>query len=190
LRSIVGSKLRVISDEKGNVERVEGFKELTEKAGAQADPMTRQMIEGMVNEDAVKQIAGNQVGLPPRPVSQGDTWKADQEFGVGQMGKLKIAMDVTFTGWEEVDGKRCALLSHTGTITGTGSDSGTEQFSLAGVTGTTKGRTWFDVDAGLVRKGISDQDMKMKMPAMGENATVTMKQSVTNQLVSVTQAGQ
>lgn len=183
LRALSGAKFRLLTRPDGKVEKVEGVQEFIEKATAGSEPMMAGMMKQMVNEDTIKHTGIAMSGLPEKPVQVGDQWPVTQEQSLGPLGTLVIQINYTFTGWEAHNGQRCAVLEHTGTIGKKGGDTSAEGSMISAIDGTTKGKTWFDPDAGAELETISKQTMKMKMSVMGQDMAIDMLQSITNRLV-------
>jgi hypothetical protein len=173
LRVLVGSKFRLMTDARGKVVRVEGLKEVMESIRSKAPEMMGGMLEGMINEENIKQMGATAQGLPAKPVKVGDTWPEKQEIALGSLGNLVVNMTMTFKGWETFKGVRCARLDHTGTLTG-GGVAGTNVVTLASLTGETTGTTFFDAEAGVTRESTSLQKMELKLKAMGQDITSQM----------------
>jgi hypothetical protein len=184
LRALAGAKFRLLTRADGQVEKVEGVQEFVGKLSASAPPMLAGMLQQLVNEDTVKQMGVTTAGLPQKPVKVGDQWPYQQEFSLGPLGTLIVKLDVTFKGWEEHAGRKCAVLEHTGTI-GRKEAEAADSSMLRSMTGDTKGKTWFDPEAGAEVESIAFQNMLMKLDAMGQEASVNMKQSITNQLIDL-----
>ena len=183
LRALTGAKFRLLTRADGKVEKVEGVQEFIEKATADSDPMMASMMKQMVSEDTIKHAGIAMSGLPEKPVQVGDKWPVTQEQSLGPLGTLVIRTDYAFTGWESHNGQRCAVLEHTGTISKKGGDASAESGMISAMDGTTKGKTWFDPEAGAELETISKQNIKMKMSMMGQDMAIDMVQSITNRLV-------
>ena len=184
LRALVGSKFHLLTDAKGEVTQVTGLKELMATISANAPPMMNGMLEGLISEENLKQMAGSAQGLPGGAVKEGDTWPVKQDMALGPLGRLLIDMTMTFKGWETFEGRRCARIDHTGTLKSSPTQ-GTNAVSLVSLTGDTTGRMYFDAEAGVARETTAVQKMEMKLQAMGQDITSQMTQHVTNRLVEI-----
>jgi hypothetical protein len=180
-------RLKLLTNRKGAVEKVEGLKEFTDKLGAEAPPQLQGMLQAMLSEDNIKHMGAVPEGLPDKPVKIGERWPVKQEISLGPMGKLTITLQFTFKGWEDRDQRRCAVLEHIGTIAGAPGAEGA-QMTMHITGGDTKGRTLFDPELGMTIESTAQQKMSMKVSAMGQDMNIQMQQMITNRLVEVTKA--
>lgn len=185
LRAMAGAKFRLTVDAQGQVTKVDGVRELTDKLASQVPPMMRGMLDGMLNDDMVKQMASTPAALPGKPVKVGDTWPFKQELAMGPLGKLNLNLTMRLKGWEEHDGKRCAVIEQNGTLSAA-NDAGTNAITVLALQGDVSGLSWFDAAAGVMRESVSTQKMDIKMQAMGQELSSHMTQVLTNKLVEFT----
>jgi hypothetical protein len=186
-RKLGEMRLKLFTNRKGAVEKVEGLKEFADKLSSDLPPALQGMLQGMLNEDNIKHMGAIPEGLPDKPVKIGERWPLKQEISLGPMGKFTITLQITFKGWENRDQRRCAVLEHIGTIAsppGAGAAGGQMAMTITG--GDTKGRTWFDPELGMPIESTAEQKMSMKVSAMGQDMSIQMQQMVTNRLVEVT----
>jgi hypothetical protein len=163
-RQLVGTKIKILTDESNRVEKVEGMQEFAAKASAGSNPQGRAMMQGVFNEDYFKQLVDFQRGLPPGPVKPGDTWPVKTDLTVPVMGALTMDLNYTFKGWEPRDKRNCAALEFTGTMTSKGGASaGATGMSMKLESGKLSGKSWFDPDLGHPIETMLDQDMLMHM---------------------------
>jgi hypothetical protein len=182
---LMETQLKLRTDAKGEVVEVEGMDQLVDSLGEGGNPMVGQMLKGMFNEDAIKQMGMLPQGLPNRVVKQGESWPFEMKMEIGPLGKLTIAMTYTFTGWEQHNGIQSAVLDYTGTISSEAGSTGGSAVSMTISSGTMEGKSWFDPEAGLVRDTVGKQSMTMNVDAMGQKLTIRMKQDVSNKLSSI-----
>lgn len=185
LRAMAGAKFRLTVDAQGQVTKVEGVRELTDQVAAQVPPMLRPMLDGMVNDEMIKQMASAAAALPDKPVRVNDTWPFKQEMSMGPLGKLKLDLTLRLKGWEEHEGKRCALIEQTGVLSAA-NEAGTNAITILELKGDINGLSWFDAAAGVMRENVSTQKMDIKMQAMGQELTSRLTQVRTNKLVEFT----
>jgi hypothetical protein len=124
--------------------------------------------------------------FPGKPVKPGDQWPVRFEVAMGPMGKINVSQTMTLKGWEEKQGRQCVLIETKGYLTGgPGSGASTNLMSITSLSGDTKGRMWFDPALGALVESNEDQNMRLKMKAMGQEISTQMTQSVTNALKEV-----
>jgi hypothetical protein len=100
LRPIASAKLRVLTRANGKVDAVQGLKDLTGKMAGGANPMLAGMLDSLLSEDAVKQMGIVPNWFPGKPVKIGDQWPVRYEMAMGPLGKISVALTMTFKGWE------------------------------------------------------------------------------------------
>lgn len=182
LDALATSRLYLELDANGDVVAVEGLEDLLR--GMSGAGMAASMIEGMFNEDAIKQMGVLPQGLPGKAVKVGDHWPYEAEFKLGPMGTLVITMDFTFSGMEKKEDRDCAVLDYTGTMS-TKAGAGESPMEMSITDGSLKGKTWFDPEAGMVVAGTSEQTLKMRISARGQQMNIEQSQVTKNTLIRV-----
>lgn len=182
---LMETQLKLRTNAEGEVTKVEGMDKLVDSLGQSGNPMVSQMLKGMFNEDSIKEMGMLPQGLPNRTVKLRESWPFEISMELGPLGKLSIAMTYTFSGWEEHDGIQCAVLDYTGTISSKGGTGPGAQMEIDITSGTMKGKSWFDPEAGLVRDTSGEQSMTMNIGAMGQKLAMRMKQDVSNKLTAI-----
>ncbi|RME96031.1 MAG: hypothetical protein D6766_01715 [Verrucomicrobia bacterium] len=181
---LLEARLKLFADEQGRVTRVEGIKEMLESMDTRG--MAGQMLKGMFNEDAVKQMGMLPQGFPYRKVKLGESWTSETSMAAGPVGTIKVQMQHTFDGWETRGGIRCARITYTGTITsGAAEAAGNSALSFDIQGGRLRGTNWFDPELGQVREGTSDVYMKLNITAGAQQMSIDLSQKVTNKLIAV-----
>ena len=169
----------------GKVDKVEGVKELLDSLGSEGPPEVQMMLKGMLSEDNFKQMGALPQGLPEKPVKLGERWPVKMDVALGPLGGISIHMQYTLKGWEQRDGRKCALLEHTGTIlTKPGGEKAMFNMNITG--GSTSGKTWFDPELGMMVESNGTQTMSLKLEVNAQTITTQITQMITNKLVEVT----
>ncbi|MBK9137559.1 MAG: hypothetical protein IPM17_02155 [Verrucomicrobia bacterium] len=186
MRPIANAKFRILTRANGKVDAVQGLKELLAKVSSSGNPMLAAAMESIVSEDAVKQMGIVPNWFPGKPVKPGDQWPVRYEVAAGLLGKIAVSQTLTFKGWEEKQGRRCVLIETKGYLSSSPtSGTTTNLISISSLSGDTKGRLWYDPELGALVESNEAQNMRMKMKAMGQEASAQMTQSVTNTLKEV-----
>lgn len=183
LRKMVGTHVKFLTDASGNIEGVEGFKEVLDRISEGSSALEQGMIKGMFSEDHFKEMYSAAQGLPDKPVKIGDTWPLKVEMALGPLGTVVLNSQYTFKGWERHNDHKSVLLEFTGVLT-TGSDSG----AGGGMTienGKTSGKMWFDPALGMVIDTTAKQGMIIKVNAQGQSLTTKVNSTVSNKLVKI-----
>jgi hypothetical protein len=163
-RKMIGSKLRLEVDGEGKVERVLGVQEWTDNLNKDAGP-AKGMIAQQFNEAYFRQMADFGRGLPTQPVEPRQTWPFSMEVPLGPMGKLKVDSRITFTGWEDRERHRCAVLKTTASLKGTPSREAAPapgpMGKLSFKDGKSSGTAYFDPEFGAPIESMAEQSLRL-----------------------------
>ena len=185
LGKMVGSKIKFLTDPSGKVDAVEGYQEFQDRVMSGSPPEMQTMMKGLMSEDSLKQMSPSNMGLPGKPAKIGDTWPVKLEVGMGPMGRIVLNLNYTFTGWEQHDDHKCAVLEYVGDISmkpgGDESAAGTMSIDE----GKASGKTWFDPAMGMIKETAGKQDMTMKINTQGQSIATQMHQDLDTKLVEV-----
>lgn len=182
-RKMMGAHLKYLLDADGKVVKIEGLDEfLSQVSGGNAQSLA--IVKSFMSEDTLKQMIAREQGLPKKPVKVGDSWPVDLDVAAGPMGSLHMKMMYTFKGWEEHDGKKCALLDFTGTMSSkpTTNKNG---MSLSIDNGELSGKSWFNPEVGMIMETTMDQNMNLKITAQGKTMNSEMKQNVDTKILKI-----
>lgn len=177
---LIGGKIYFLVAPDSTVVRVEGVKELLDRAEppAEADagaPTARGrrggatggagMLRSAYNEDVFRQMV-ELAGAPPDSVRIGENWTTTRETSAPIIGKLTITTTNTLRGWQEHEGHRCARVEFNGTVAfGTNTGPLAAFIKLEG--GHVTGRYWFAPDLGIPVETIFDQEMTLRLSNFG-----------------------
>jgi hypothetical protein len=183
---MVGSHVKFLTDTGGKIESVEGFQEFLDHVMNGSPPEMQAMMKGFMSEDSLKQMSPTSMGLPGKPVKIGDTWPVKTEIGLGPMGKIVLNLNYTFTGWEQHDNQKCAVLEYVGDISMKSGGDGGAAGMMSIDQGKASGKTWFDPAMGMIKETAGKQDLTMKINAQGQSISTQMQQNLDTKLVEVT----
>lgn len=186
---LVGSKVTFTLDSSNQIESVTGMDALMNKVMELEDLQAINMFKQMFSDDALKQMMnqGMAQGLPDHAVAVGDTWPYSAEMALGTMGMIHMKADYRFDRWEEHAGHRCALLTHTGTISmDPAADSNPMGLSMSITEGDSTGKTWFDPVLGQAVEIEAVQNMLLNLSGDSFSGTSKIKQVITHKLLEVT----
>jgi hypothetical protein len=186
---LVGSKVTFTLDSSNQIVSVTGMDSLMKKVMELEDLQAIGMFRQMFSDDALKQMMnqGMAQGLPDHPVAVGDTWPYSAEVTLGTMGTIHVKADYLFEGWEDRDGHRCALLTHTGTITmDPSSGSNPMGLTMSITEGDSTGKTWFDPALGQAVEMEATQNMLLNLSGPAFTGTSKIKQVIRHKLLEVT----
>jgi hypothetical protein len=177
---LIGGKIYYLVAPDSTVVRVEGVKELFDRAEPPADPSAEAqavpgrrggamggagMLRSAYNEDVFRQMI-ELAGAPPNSVRIGENWTTTRETSAPIIGKLTITTTNTLRGWQEHEGRRCARVEFTGTVA-FGTNTGPLAAFLKLEGGSVTGRYWFAPDLGIPVETIFDQEMTLRMANFG-----------------------
>jgi Family of unknown function (DUF6263) len=188
LRRMVGAKIKFQTDTQGKVVKVEGTKELMTKVMAGSAPQMQQMFKGIFNDEMLKHMVNLQ-GLPDKAVKVGDSWPVTTEMNMPTVGTLVTSMKYTFTGWEQHDNRKCAVLAFDGDITSKPGAPQTTGMTMSVDSGKASGKSWFDPALGMSVGTDVDQNMTMKVSLQGKNIATAINQKISTKLVEVADIG-
>jgi hypothetical protein len=185
MQKLADMHLKMLTDANGKVESIEGFKEFIDSMGGSDAPGGADAVKGMFSEDNFKQMASMQ-GLPDHPVKVGDTWPFKTEISLPALGTMVMDSTYTFTGWEQRDGHKCAVLSFTGNIYTKPAEDGATPSTVSIDDGKTSGQVLFDPALGMPVETSTIQNLTMKMSVQGQSMSTKMTQDISMKLAGVT----
>ena len=189
----VGQELKMILNDKDEVETIENYDEFIQHLSPGATPgfdpskmFSRESLTQMLKQGSLQ-------GLPGKPVGVGDTWTFNNQVELPQLGKVAITGTYTLKGVGDHNGARCAEIQTEGTLAmdlGGGKDTPSQLGALGmKVTdGSIKGPVWFDPQLGIARETqlVQDMTITMKNPAdPAATLTVPMKQNISVKLMKI-----
>ena len=205
LDQLIGGKIRYLLTPENKVLKVEGIDELLQRMEAPADGnpgggrgrgAATAMAKSLFNEDVLKQMI-EFAGMPSNSVRIGESWTDAREIKVPVLGALVVTTTNTLRGWQERDGRKCARVDFTGTMSSKAGEAATPMgVQMQIESGNIAGQYWFAPEVGLATDTEVDQNYKIRMagvPQAGRNAdntfkdmNVSVQQHVTVKLLEVT----
>lgn len=186
LKSIVGNPIKVHFDKSGIVTRTEGsfMAQIPQNMPAAIQPM----LAAFTEMDSVKDSLGHFVIPFPSNLSvvqPGATWKWTRTIQVPVLGAVEMDIDYHFKGWEELDGRRLAVLENTGTFRSPGSpaaNTAQRMLKFTSVDGKFSAKDYMDPALGIVTDSTFNQTIvtKGEMPAAGRTPAMTLEVEVRN----------
>jgi len=189
----VGQELKVVFNDKDEVDKVENYDEFIAHLSPAAVPgfdpakmFSRESLTQMLKQGSLQ-------GVPGKPVTSGDTWPFSNQVDLPQLGKVAVTGKYTLTGVGDHNGVPCAEIQTEGTLSmdlsaGTDNASPLNALGMKVTDGTIKGPVWFDPALGIARESQLAQEMtiSMKNPAdPTATLTVPMKQQITVKLTKI-----
>jgi len=187
LDQLIGGKIRYLLTPENKVLQVEGIDELIQRmevpaagnaGGGRGRTAARAMAQSIFNEEVLKQMV-EFAGMPSRAVRIGESWTDAREIKVPTIGALVMTTTNTLRGWQERDGRKCARVDFTGTVSSKTDDTTNAiGIQMQMESGTIAGQYWFAPEVGLATDTEVDQNYKVRiagMPQAGRNADNTFK---------------
>jgi hypothetical protein len=185
IRKMLTGQLNFETNTNGKVTKILNYEEFIANIAGKDNQM-KNMLRSMLNEDVVKHMGQ---GLPDHPVKINDHWDIATDVKFGPMGNMKLAMTYTFKGWQQHDGRKCAVLGFEGGLSGKPT-GGAGPMGMSIDKCTMLGDDWYDPDTGMIVDVISEQTMEMKMGGgASKNAPGPMKIKYELKLVEMADAG-
>jgi hypothetical protein len=188
MQKMVGAHLKLLTDAQGRVEKVVDLDEFVNSIGGGGGAAGASMVKSMMSEDTIKQMAMH--GLPDHSVKIGDSWPIKLGVASPELGGMVVDLTYTFTGWEQRDNHKCAVLAFAGDIY---TQAGADGASPPGFTlddGKSSGQTLFDPVLGMATEGSAIQSFSVKMNTQGKAITDRMTQDINTKLTGVTDISQ
>ena len=202
LKKLVGLKLQFHLSPSNKVMRVDGAKELNNRASGGGGPvrgLAGSVVNRHFNPQFYKEIV--EMGmLPKNPVKVGDAWTVARDGGGGALpgGSGVMEVTATFRGWQRHDGTNCARIDFSGKAR-PGATEQTNQSFVGRVVasavspnvteGFLTGRSWFDPGLSLVVETIYDQSITTKAnPGRATKTTRSTNDVTTGQSEALTNA--
>jgi hypothetical protein len=206
LDQLIGGRIRYLITPENKVLQVEGLDELMQRMDASVDgnaaPGARRgrgaataMARSIFNEEVLKQMI-EFTGMPTKPIAIGETWTDAREVKVPTIGALTVATTNTLRGWQDHEGRKCARVDFTGTMSSKSDEVKAMGVQMRIESGSINGNYWFAPEVGLATDTEVNQIYKILMagvPQAGRNAdntfkdmTLSVQQRVTVKLLEVT----
>jgi len=93
------------------------------------------------------------------------------------MGRMVLNLNYTFTGWEQHDNQKCAVLEYVGDVSMKSAGDGDAAGMMSIDQGKASGKTWFDPAMGMIKETAGKQDLTMKINAQGQSISTQMQQN-------------
>ncbi|HEY1171614.1 MAG TPA: DUF6263 family protein [Verrucomicrobiae bacterium] len=185
-RKLVGGKFTYITDTNGNVEKIEGVSNLVRKVTLGLDANTAKLLRAQYSEEQLKKLGLLPEGIPAQAVAPGDSWTNTFDMPVSG-ATAKFTVQSSFSGYEEKNAKKCAIIKNTGTAQislGNTPAAAMMQFENVKL----EGDVVYEVETGRYTEANTTMSMEIKVTANGQTMTqpVTIKSKKT--LVEVTDA--
>lgn len=189
----VGQELKIVFNDKDEIDQVENFDEFVKHFGDSAVPgfdaskmFSRESLTQMLKQGSLQ-------ATPGKPVGVGDSWQFNNQVDLPQMGKVGVSGNYTVKSIGEHDGVRCAEIQTDGKLSMNLDAPKDEASPLAELgmkvtDGSIKGPVWFDPQLGMARESQLVQEMVISMKNPTDAAAtinVPMKQNISVKLTKV-----
>ena len=193
LGATVGQELKVLFNDKDEIDSVENFDEFVKRFGEGAVPgfdpskmFSRESLTQMLKQGSLQ-------GTPGKPVGAGDTWPFNNQVDLPQMGKVAVNGIYTLKSIGDHDGVRCAEIQTDGKLAMNLEAPKDESSPLASLgmkvtDGSIKGPVWFDPQLGMARESqlVQEMTISMKNPTdPSATINVPMKQNISVKLTKI-----
>ena len=185
LKKLAGAKFTTQADAAGKVGTMEGIQDLVKGMDATSAPGAGDMMKGVASEEALKEFFEQGDELPDHPVKIGDTWTKTHE-SMKQMGGGSLELKLTFKGWAERMGHKCAEFEYSGKVSGAASES--EMGGMKIEEGRVTGTSWFDPVLGTTIESTGQMSMNVKVTAQGQTINGKMTLGMDKKVLEVTEA--
>ena len=160
LRKLIGSKVKYLTTADGKVEKVEGGLQLRSKVSAGANPQSLLAISALLSDDAIKGWNTLHIGLPEKPLKPKDSWTTTRNQSIGITALIADTTN-TFTGWEQRDGRKVALIESSGGLASK-APAGAPAATTVEDGSTLSGKAWFDPALGVIVEYTATSEVSVK----------------------------
>ena len=176
-RKLMAAKLVVQTDRAGKAVKLDGIAAVNQALNA-APPQVKSSFAANFSEVELKGLVDEGEFAPDHAVKLGESWPFQKDMNMPPTGHFKLDSQITFKGWEQHNGRRCALLSTSGDLSSVGPGS------MAGMSMTLQsakvtGESWFDPELGLITEGTGHNDLNVSLSAPKQTITVRVLQRTT-----------
>lgn len=185
-RKIAGGKFTYLTDTNGNVEKVEGVSNLVRKVTTGLDANTAKLLKAQFSEEQLKRLGLVPEGIPAQPIAPGDSWTNSFDMPISG-ATAKFTVQSTFSGYEEKNSKKCAIIKNTGTAQiNLGNTPAASAMQIENVK--LEGEAVYEVEAGRYLSTQVRMAMDIKVTANGQTVTQPVTIKSTKTLVEVVDA--
>jgi hypothetical protein len=159
---VVGSKIRCLLDYRGCVEKVDGAEAFRTRllTGVRGD--SAELLKGMYDAGYFQRmlVLSSAQMLPENPVAPGDSWPAQFEIPLENLGSMDMDFTCTLQDWEARDGRYCAHIAMAGTLRFDPGQAG-PGVKLSFEDGHCSGEMCFDLDLGAFVESSVQMELKV-----------------------------
>ena len=184
-RRLGGARIRCVTDRHGRIERMTFGSELNAFLNANSPFGGQGILRTMLNEETFSEVLGLVGTLPERPLKSGESWSASRLQTTGPPvpmiiagSRLRIDQTNTLTGFENHEGRHCAVVEVAGAISPE-ADGGARMGLKSVVKGKTTGKFWFDLRRGVFSESTFNRELTRETNRDNTNrvSTVTTQTS-------------
>ncbi len=153
-RRLGGARIRCVTDRHGRIKRLTLGRELHAFVNSVRPSGGEGILQTLLAAESFSNVLSLVGALPEGPLKPGESWSAmhvqhdSPLFLMSPRGNLRIDQTNTVAGFENHEGRHCAIVRVAGTISPEGFNSG-HPSSVRVVKGTTTGNFWFDLRRGV-----------------------------------------
>jgi hypothetical protein len=177
----IGKSFSLVYDEQDR------FRDVTNLTSLSSDPNAATGLAAVADSRDVANLFRKslEMGLPPLPVSVGDSWVADETINFPKAGEVRVQMTGKLSSIEKREGRKHAKITFDGKF-GNTSDRPDKPVSLVEITSDSSisGILFFDLERKVISFGAYTTSIKLQAP--GE--TIPFEQKVTSKITAIEDA--
>lgn len=161
---MVGETITATLSADRKVTKLEGLKEIRERAEKDFTAEELEMLGDALDENNMKQtLEATYAAWPKEPVAVGGTWDNSMKIPANEAGTMKMDMNYKLAGVEKRDGMQVALIDVSGTIEFSANEDG---MNMKVTTQKVEGKLVFDMDKGETLELTTTMTFEMSMEGM------------------------
>jgi len=179
---MLSSTVNLQVDAKGNFDKILEFEQWAKAVAGDPPGPAGEFLLQQLNEGFFRQIGDIGRGFPEHPVAVGDTWVYTNQVPAGALGHILVDSHLKLQDWAERDGKKLAVITAEGTLSGAPEERPGTGNLLWLDQGKVASTTWFDPELGAVMESAVDQTTRVRGELKNNSGTNSVPLLLTSEI--------
>jgi RNA polymerase sigma factor (sigma-70 family) len=176
LRAIVGARIEYFTDTDGNVQKIEGLDDLTQRIMMAGNTPAAAMVKQAFGGDVLKHYVSLGNGLPDHPVKMGEGWSVKNNLP-SDIGLVTLDQTNTFKDWEDRGERKCAHIEWAGDYSTQGAPMKSHEM-VEIQNWKSSGEFWFDPTLGMMTAADNEQNRTLKVTRHDQIITLQISEKI------------